>query len=87
MEIIRKTDILLETKRRFIIRQPTTDALILCDRCDGQMITAEASAVLFAVSRRVVYRLIENEAIHFGETENGLIYVCPDSLAESLTQT
>lgn len=87
MEITRTTDILVETKRKFIIRHPPTDAQILCERCAGQMITAEATAVLFAVSRRVVYRLIENEAIHFFETEAGAIFVCPQSLDAAIRNT
>ena len=85
MEIIRKKDILIETKRRFIINQPETGEQVFCPLCAGQMITAEASAILFGLSRRVIYRIIENEKVHFTETENGLILTCPESFAEILT--
>jgi len=85
MEIIRKTDILVKTKRRFIISQPETCEQIFCSFCPGQMISAEASAVLFKLSRRAVYRMIETERIHFTESENGLLFICPDSFAEILT--
>lgn len=84
MEIIRKTDILVETRRRFIISQPESDEQFFCPHCPGQLISAEASAVLFNLSRRAVYRIIEKEAVHFCETENGLIFVCPESFAETL---
>ena len=85
MEIIRNTDILIETKRRFIISQPETGERFFCPLCPAEMITAEASAVLFALSRRAVYRMIEDEKVHFSEIENGLILICPESFAEILT--
>ncbi|HQU84887.1 MAG TPA: hypothetical protein PKY59_17240 [Pyrinomonadaceae bacterium] len=84
MEIIRKTDILIETKRRFIISQPEQDEQFFCPLCAGQMISAEASAVLFEMSRRAIYRTIEKETVHFTETPDGLIMICPESFAEIL---
>lgn len=84
MEIIRKTDILIETKRRFIISQHEQEEQFLCPFCAGQMISAEASAVLFETSRRAIYRTIEKEAVHFAETPDGLLMICPESFAEIL---
>lgn len=85
MEIIRKTSIVVETKRRFIVSQPETGEQIFCPLCTGQMISAEASAVLFKLSRRAVYQAIETGKLHFSETKNGLIFICPASFAEILT--
>lgn len=85
MKIIRKTDILVETKRRFIICQPEQDERFFCPCCPGQMISAEASAVFFRLSRRDVYRMIETGKVHFSETETGLLFICPESFAEILT--
>lgn len=85
MKIIRKTNILVETKRRFIICQPEQGELFFCPYCPGQMISAEASSLLFNLSRRAVYRTIETGKVHFSETENGLIYICPESFAGILT--
>lgn len=87
MEIIRKTDILVETKRRFVISQPEFEEQFFCPHCPGQMISAEASAVLFKLSRREIYRMIEKELVHFCETSDGLILICPDSFAEILSKS
>ena len=85
MEIKRTTEIFVETTRCFVIRQTRTDECILCSNCSGQMLTAETAAAFFKISRRVVYRFIEQEKIHFSETETGEIFICPNSFDEILT--
>jgi hypothetical protein len=77
MGIIRKTSILIKTERKFVVRQLQSDAQIYCEKCAEQMIPAQASADLFGISSREIYRLIETEQIHFIETEANEIYVCP----------
>jgi hypothetical protein len=84
MEITRTTDIWVETKRRFFVHQTQSNEQLLCASCAGQMITAEVSAALLGISRRLVYRLVEAEIVHFSETEAGVIFVCPDSFAHHL---
>lgn len=84
MEIIRKTEIVVETKRRFIINRSSAAEYLICPDCPGRMMTAEAAAAVFNVSRRAVYRFIEQEKGHFSETEAGEIFICSDSFAEVL---
>lgn len=83
MEITHTTDILVETKRRFIIRQPQTEERIVCPNCGELMLTIERTAVLLSVSQLAVFRLIETSAAHFIETGAGVLFVCPNSLAEN----
>lgn len=84
MEFKKKTEIFVETNRQFIIRQTNSDERIGCPNCQTTMLTAEQAASFFAVSRRVVYCLVETESVHFTETETGAVMVCPASLTAIL---
>ncbi len=84
MEIIKRTNIVVKTARRFIVRRAGTDEPVQCGQCAGQMIRAQAAADFFGVSSRTVYRLIEQSIIHFTETEVNEIYICPNSIKEAL---
>ena len=84
MEIIRKTNVLIKTARKFVVHQSETIERIWCGQCDGHMVRAQMSADLFGVSSREIYRLIEREEIHFVETQANEIYVCPISIKNIL---
>ena len=86
MEIKRTTEILIATNRRFVIRQAEAAEQMACPHCGAAMLAAEQIAVVFGHSRRAVYQIVENGAAHFGETETGVLLVCPNSLAEMLAQ-
>ena len=84
MEIKRTTEILIATNRRFVIRQPEAAEAVCCPNCGATMLAAEQCAVVFSLSRRAVYQIVETATAHFVETEAGLLLVCPNSLAEIL---
>ncbi len=44
------------------------------------MITAEEAAALCEVSTRVIYRCLEDGAIHFIETAKGQLFICLKTL-------
>jgi hypothetical protein len=46
------------------------------------MLPAEQAAVVFNLSNRAVYQLVEKGITHFVETERGELFVCLRSLAE-----
>jgi excisionase family DNA binding protein len=81
MEIKRKTEILVETSRRFVIHQSDSPEQLTCPQCNEPMLTAEQAATLLGVSRRAVYQLIEAGSAHFAEIENGTVMICLSSLA------
>lgn len=83
MEIKRKTEILLETSRRFIIHQTDAHEQIICTECREPMLTAEQTATLLCLSRRAVYQLVELGHAHFTESETGAVMICLSSLATS----
>lgn len=86
MEIKRIKEIYVETKRRFVIRQTESAKHVVCPECAEPMMAAEQAAILFGISRRAVYRTVENGNRHFAETCNGVLFVCPNTLAEILTE-
>lgn len=85
MEMKRTTEILIESKRRFVVNpiEPAAEQTF-CPICTGQMFTAEQIAQVLFVSRRTVYSSVETKAAHFSEIEGGSVLVCLTSLAAIL---
>lgn len=83
MEIKRITEILVETKRRIVVRGCATTAseFVVCHVCGKQMRAAEEVAAGFGISRRAIYRLVEQGAGHFIENAEGEVWLCLASLA------
>ena len=81
MKIIR-TEIAVETARVLVIRAPGR-AFTRCDECGGevQWVTLDEAARLAGVGSRKIFRLSEGEVLHSAETEDGILLVCPNSLA------
>lgn len=78
----RRTEISIETHQVWIFRRTTRAVVITCAECEGtpQMLTPEEAARLARVSPRVVYQWIEAGRIHFTETGDGIVLVCPAPL-------
>lgn len=87
MEIIKKTSILVKTRRRFVVSGLLHNEIIQCGQCAGQMLPAQSAADFFSVSSRIIYRLIEQESIHYIETDVNEIFVCPISVENVLEQS
>lgn len=75
MEIIRKTNVLIKTQKRLIVRHPEGVEEVWCDKCAERMVTARQAAVLNGTGDRAIFRLIENGGIHFVEM-GPETYVC-----------
>lgn len=84
MEITRKTNIVVKTARRFIIKHEAGSKTMLCERCAEPMISAQTAARLFVVSSRKIYRFVERGAVHFVEAEQSELYVCLSSVKAAL---
>ncbi|PYS70052.1 MAG: hypothetical protein DMF69_14875 [Acidobacteria bacterium] len=81
MEIKRTTEILVETERRLVVHQPEHVEHIVCSSCNELMVTTEQAAIILDLSHRAIYQLVENGTAHFAETDTGVLFVCPNSLA------
>ena len=44
------------------------------------MMTVEQAAVALSVTQRAIFRLIEQDLVHFAETAKGELLICMDSL-------
>ena len=78
----KRTEIMVEQHERLIIHLPAAQANANCHICPThtQMITAEDAAMLFKMTHREVYRVVETGNVHFTESTDGLLYVCVQSL-------
>lgn len=84
MEIKRKFEMLIETNRRYVIRQSPSNKQIACAECGEPMLRVEQAAGFFGIKQRRVFQIIEAEAAHFTETEAGAAMICLSSLAAVL---
>jgi hypothetical protein len=82
-----RTEISIETDQVVIIRRQHV-AQQWCAVCamHTHMITAEAAAAATGLSRRSVYRLVEQGQVHFCETSDGLLLICLNSLPLQFNQ-
>ena len=87
MKIRRKTEISVQQTKRLVVTLPETEEIITCPFCEGVevMIAAESVASVFGFSRREIYRMVETRQVHFLETTEGVLFVCPKSLEDSST--
>lgn len=84
MEITRTTDILVETKRRFVVRRTPAAEPTFCADCGGATLTAERTAAFFGINQRIIFQFIESGAAHFAEIETGAVMICLPTLAALL---
>lgn len=84
MELKRKFEMLVATNRRYIIRQSASVKQLACAKCGEPMLTTGQAAKLFSIKQRRIFQIIETEAVHFTETEAGVVVICITSLAEVL---
>ena len=84
MEIKRRFELLIETNRRYIIRQSAPGTQIRCADCGEPMLTVEQTAGFFNIKQRRIFQVIEAEAAHFTEIETGAVMICLSSLAAVL---
>jgi hypothetical protein len=84
MEIKRKFEKLVVTKRRFVVRQTASVAQTACAECGAPALAIEQAAKFFGITQRRVFQIIETGAAHYAETETGAVMICLTSLAEDL---
>ena len=78
----KRRETIIETHRVQIIRRRRPGLTAWCNGCSAYvlMITPEEAAALTNVTTRAIYRRVEAGALHFTETAEGALIVCPDSL-------
>ena len=81
----KRTETTIEAHQFFVIRKPRSSVLAWCPGCGAEtrMVTPEAAAILCRVHALTVYRWVEAGVVHFAETDEGLLLICPNSLTAS----
>ena len=77
----KRTEITVET-RLLVLRSAPHHARLSCAICPAPtpLVAPDEAAVLAGVSTRTIYRWVEAEQLHFTETPEGKLLVCPNSL-------
>lgn len=77
------------------VREVKTEQLILpnvinrfCDQCQAEQIfiSLEQATFLTNLTSRQIVRLVETDAVHFFETEEGFLFICENSLKNPSSQ-
>jgi hypothetical protein len=78
----KKTEILIETHERTVVRWLEKEVRAFCRTCEteGFFILPERAAIETGASVREIFRLVESSAVHFIETDNRLTLICRASL-------
>jgi hypothetical protein len=79
--MLKRTEITIETETIWVFRG-TQAFPEWCSEC-GQIVdamTVDAAARAAAVRSRAVFRWVEDGLVHCGETPQGLLWVCPESI-------
>lgn len=78
----RRKEITVEMNEVFVIRQAGKKVQAWCAACGAEVVTVtpEAAAIVWGVSTRAIYALVEARKIHFLETSEERLLICTDSL-------
>jgi len=79
----RRTVITFEKLERSFYRLPGSEPMLAqCAQCQAEVswLTPNQVVALTSLTLREVFRLIEAHTIHFDETPDGSLHICPNSL-------
>ena len=85
MKVRRIMKIGVETQRVVSLTKRVGAIEAWCSQCgeQRQMIHPEEAAARAGVSLRAIYRLVEAHKLHFIETPEGLVLICPNSVTQA----
>jgi hypothetical protein len=78
----RRIEISIDRQRLFILKRRGVSAPEWCSDCGErvQMLTPDQAAMLANVSSRTIYRRVEAGEMHYNETAEGRLLICPNSI-------
>ena len=85
----RKAKLTIETERVWIVRGGVFERMHRCEVCGEivRLVTVDEAEKLTPIGSRAIYRLIEDEKIHFVDTGDKRLLICFNSIRRSLGQT
>ncbi|MFN2532923.1 MAG: hypothetical protein ABR555_16665 [Pyrinomonadaceae bacterium] len=77
----KRTEITVETDRMLVVSSPKK-VINWCGACGAhsEMVPVDEAALIARVDSRTIFHRIEAETVHSGETAQGLLLVCLNSL-------
>ena len=75
----RRLEIVVETERRFTLRQSGPAPAVQCGQCSGPLVSAERAVAITGLSSRTIHRMVETGEVHFAETPAGVLLICLNS--------
>lgn len=85
----KRTTILIEEERFLKITLRSRGSLAWCKECGEQVkiVTPEEAAEIVLVTPRAIYDLIEREAVHVLEFDDGWLAICLESLLKDISSS
>ena len=90
MSIKRRTVITIEEKSIAVLHsQKRAHLSFFCASCGANvlMLTVEEAARIFETTQLNIFRMVENNLVHFIETQTGLLLICKKSLQGLIENT
>lgn len=84
MEIKRKFEMLVATKRRYVIHQTPSGEQTVCAECGEPMLRIGQAAILFGIKQSRIFQIVETGVAHYTEAKAGALMICLNSLATVL---
>lgn len=78
----RRIEINIDRQRLFVLKRRGASGPEWCRACGEkvQMLTPDQAAVIANVSSRTIYRRVEAGEMHYNETADGRLLICPNSI-------
>ena len=80
----RRIEITVEKHRLIVLKRQRRSVPDWCADCGEQvsMLTPDQAATMANVSSRTIYRRVEAGEMHYTETAEGFLLICPNSIRE-----
>ena len=82
MKRMKRTETTIEAREVWVVRESGGQPPTWCDACADNtlMLTPEEMAKLRGISTRTIYQWMEAGRLHFRESADGTVMICPASL-------
>ena len=82
MKKTRRTRTTVEEHERIVVRSSRKHNRVLCANCSeaAALVTIEEAVKMSGISALAIYRLVEAGEVHFAETAEGSVLICPATL-------
>jgi hypothetical protein len=78
----RRVEITVEREIVSVVYQPAANITGRCEQCgrDVLLLSADAAAAAQNISTREIYRWLDENKLHFQESQGGTVFICSESL-------